>query len=339
MRRTLSVECVTPMKTVLVTGASGFVGGHVVAALARNGIRPRCLVRKTSRLEFIREFSPEIVFGDVVSLASLESAVEGADGIIHCAGVTKALSLENYMQVNAEGCENLYRACLARNPGVRRIVHVSSLAALGPSAAGRPVREGEERRPVSDYGRSKLAGHRIAEAYMGRLPITIVDPPAVYGPFDRDFLNVFAWVKRGISLMIGRQERWISLIYAKDLSRAVLACLQNEKAAGNEYLVEDGCPHTWTEVAAEIGRSLHKSPVLLRLPPSLAKVACAVSGFVAKCTGKPTLFSRDKLKEMLETSWTCSAIKIRAELGFSPEYSLEQGIEETYRWYTEHKWL
>ena len=327
------------MKTVLVTGASGFVGGHIVAALARNGIRPRCLVRKTSRLEFIREFSPELVLGDVASLASLESAVEGVDGIIHCAGVTKALSLEQYMRVNAEGCENLYRACLARNPGVRRIVHVSSLAALGPSVAGRPVREGEERRPVSDYGRSKLAGHRIAEDYIGRLPITIIDPPAVYGPFDRDFLSYFVWVKRGLSVMIGRQERWISLIYAKDLARAVLACLENEKAAGNEYIVEDGRPHTWTEVAAEIGRSLRKSPVLLRLPASLAKVACAVSGFVAKCAGKPTLFSRDKLNEILQPSWTCSSAKIRADLGFAPQYPLEKGIEETYRWYKEHKWL
>jgi nucleoside-diphosphate-sugar epimerase len=327
------------MKTVLVTGASGFVGGHVVEVLARGGVRPRCLVRKASRLDFIKEWSPEFVFGDITSPSSLESAVEGVDGIIHCAGVTRALSLKNYMQVNAGGCENLYRACLARNPGVRRIVHVSSLAALGPSVAGRPVQEGQDRRPVSDYGRSKLAGHRIAEAHMDRLPITIIVPPAVYGPFDRDFLRYFAGVKRGFALMIGREERWISLIYAKDLARAVLACLDSEKASGNEYIVEDGRPHAWTELAAAIGRSLHKSPVLLRLPPFLAKVACAVTGFVAKCTGKPALFSRDKLKEILQPSWTCSSAKIRADLGFSPQYSLEKGIEETYRWYTEHKWL
>lgn len=327
------------MKTVLVTGASGFVGGHVVEALARSGIRPRCLVRKTSRLEFIREWSPDLVWGDVASLASLEGAVEGVDGIVHCAGVTKALSLADYLHVNADGCENLYRACLARNPGVRRIVHVSSLAALGPSAEGRPVREGEERRPVSDYGRSKLAGHRIAEAYIGRLPITIIDPPAVYGPADRDFLNVFAWAKRGYSTTIGREERWISLIYVKDLARAILACLENEKAAGNEYLVEDGSPHTWTEVASVIGRSLHKPLKILRLPLSLAKIACAVTGFVASCTGKPALFNRDKLKDILQPSWTCSSAKIRADLGFAPQYPLEEGMEETYRWYTEHKWL
>lgn len=327
------------MKTVLVAGASGFVGGHVVEALARGGMRPRCLVRKTSRLEFIQEWSPELVYGDVASSASLECPVEGVDGIVHCAGVTRALSLADYMRVNADGCENLYRACLARNPGVRRIVHVSSLAALGPSAEGKPVREGGERRPVSDYGRSKLAGHHVAEDYMGRLPITIVDPPAVYGPFDRTFLSYFAWAKRGFAPMIGREERWASLIYAKDLARAILACLESEKAVGNEYIVEDGRPHAWTEMAAAIGGAVRKSPRLLRLPLSFVKAACTVADVAAKYTGKPALLGRDKFKDLLQTSWTCSSDKIRADLSFAPRYSLEEGVEETYRWYTEHKWL
>jgi len=327
------------MKTVLVTGASGFIGGHVVEALARNGIQPRCLVRQTSRLDYINDWSPELVFGDITSPASLETAVEGVDGIVHCAGVIRALSLPEFLRVNADGCNNLYRACLAKNPAVQRIVHISSLTAFGPSVAGRPVQEGQERRPVSNYGNSKLAGHRIAKAHMDRLPIVILVPPAVYGPFDRTFLGLFACVKRGFALTIGQKERWASLIFAKDLARAVLACLESEKAIGNEYLIEDGHPHTWREVAAAVGESMHTSHVRIPIPPMVAKAAGTVIGCAARLTGKPAFFDRDRLNDFLQPSWTCSSAKICAELGFASQYTLKRGIEETYLWYKDQNWL
>lgn len=327
------------MKTVLVTGASGLVGGHVVEALARQGIRSRCLVRRTSRLDFIQDRSPEIVFGDVTLPASLEAAVKGVDGIVHCAGLTRALSLPDYLSVNANGCTNLYQACLAWNPAVRRIVHIGSLAAWGPSGAGRPLEEGRERRPVSNYGRSKLAGQRAAESYMDRLPIVLLAPPAVYGPRDRAFLGLFACVKRGFYSAIGRDERWVSLLYAHDLARAVLVCLESGKVVGNTYFLEDGRPHTWREITSAIGQSMHTSPVRIPMPLPLVKAAAAVTEWRVRRTGKPALLDRDRLKDFLQPSWTCSAAKIRAELGFAPRYALEQGVAETCRWYTENHWL
>jgi nucleoside-diphosphate-sugar epimerase len=327
------------MRTVLVTGASGFVGGHVVEALARDGIRPRCLVRRSSRLDHIEGWASELVFGDIASRESLEEAVAGVDGVVHCAGLTRALSLRDYLRVNADGCSNLYRACLAGNPAVRRIVHISSLAALGPSVGGRPTHEGEMRRPVSDYGSSKLTGHRIAEAHMDRLPIAILVPPVVYGPFDRALLGVFACAKLRLAPVIGRGERWASMIYAKDLARAVLVCLKNERAAGNEYLLEDGCPRAWREVTAAVDRAMRASRVRVRIPLAVAGAASTLIGWAERLSGKPSLFGPDRFKDFMQPSWTCSSAKIRSELGFAPKVALAQGVAETFRWYQEHGWL
>ncbi|MCX7009505.1 MAG: NAD-dependent epimerase/dehydratase family protein [Kiritimatiellaeota bacterium] len=327
------------MKTVLVTGASGFVGGHVVAALARSGYQPRCLVRVASRTAFIRAFSPELVLGDVTDPASLAVAVAGVEGIIHCAGLTRAVRPEDLQSVNVDGTRNLLEACVQVNPTIRRIIHISSLAALGPSSPGQAVREGQERRPVSDYGRSKLDGQLVAESFRDKLPVTMLVPPAVYGPLDKDFLIYFRLLKRRLLPLLGGGVQTVSLIYAKDLALAALACLESGYAAGREYLVDDGQPRTWQEIAATIGGIMQIKPVVLRLPLGAMRALAACAEFAARCTGRPTLLSRDKLNEFVQPAWVCSAARIHEELGFKPEYTLEQGLEETWQWYRKQHWL
>jgi len=327
------------MKTILVTGASGFVGGHVVAALAHAGYHVRCLVRNVGRARFIKDYSPELVLGDVTAPATLEAALAGVEGIIHCAGLTRAARPEDLQSVNVAGTRQLFEACLRVNPAVHRIVHISSLAALGPAQPGQPVRESDERRPVSAYGRSKLAGQLVAESYRDRLPVSVLVPPAVYGPQDKDFLVYFRLIKRGLLPMPGDGRQTVSLIYAKDLARAALLCLESARAPGREYLVEDGRARTWTEIAAAISTILERQPRLLRLPPDALRALAGFAEFFGRCTGRTVLLSRDKLQEFVQPFWTCSGARIHEELGFQPQYTLEQGLAETYRWYQEQRWL
>jgi nucleoside-diphosphate-sugar epimerase len=327
------------MKTVLVTGASGFVGGHVVAALAHAGYQARCLVREPARARFIREFPPELVLGDVTAPDTLAAAVAGVDGLVHCAGLTRAALPEELQRVNVAGTRNLFEACLRHNPGVRRIVHISSLAAWGPSAPGVPLREDLPCQPVSAYGRSKLAGQVIAESFRDKLPVTILAPPAVYGPPDRDFLIYFRLLKRRLLPVFGSGTQLLSLIYAKDLARAILACLESEFAAGRSYLLDDGRPRTWQEVAAAISGVMQVRPLTLRLPLGLLRGLAAGGDIFTRCTGRATLFSRDKLNEFVQPAWVCSGARIHEELGFQPQYTLEQGLAETWRWYREQHWV
>jgi nucleoside-diphosphate-sugar epimerase len=327
------------MQKVLVTGASGFVGGHVVHALHARGFSVRCLVRKTSHLEFLEPLAPELVIGDVTEPEKLETVLDGVDAVVHCAGLTKAPSLQEYLRVNEAGCRNLYAACLKRRHKIARIVHIGSLAAVGPAVDGRPVTEVSAPHPVSHYGKSKLAGQRVAESCRNELPIAILLPPAVYGPRDTDFLVYFKFIRRGIMPLIGNSARRISLVYVKDLARAVVELLVNERAAGHTYFVNDGCTHTWTSVADTIARVMDKAPRRVFVPVPVLWCAGAIGDLFSKIAGGTPLINSQKVLEFLQEGWTCSAERIRDELGFQPGYTLAQGMRETFAWYQENKWL
>ncbi len=327
------------MRKVLVTGASGFVGGHVVHSLHARGLAVRCLVRQSSRLDFIRPMAPELVIGDVTQPDRLSQALRGVDAVIHCAGLTKAPSLRVYQQVNEDGCRNLYAACRDRKGDLAGIVHIGSLAAIGPSFGGTPVTETSPPHPVSDYGRSKLAGQRIAEASRSDLPVAILLPPAVYGPRDVDFLVYFKFVARGIMPRIGDSNRPISLVYVKDLARCAVELLTNQAAARTTYFVNDGCVHTWTQVAEVIAQIMGKSPKTVPVPVAVLRGAGALGDLYARVAQKTPLINSQKVREFLQEGWTCSAQRIRDELGFRPQYSLGDGMRETFAWYRENKWL
>ena len=323
---------------VLVTGAGGFIGSHIVEALVEYGLTVRALVRKTSSREFIGP-KVEQAFGDVTDSASLHAALSGVQAVIHCAGLTKARSLADYRRVNRDGTERLLAACAAGQLPLRRILCLSSLAAFGPSREGRPALEDDAPHPVSDYGRSKLEGQRVAESFMKDLPVTILIPPAVYGPRDRDIYTYFKLAKLGFLPLLGRRERYLSLVYVKDLARAAVACLVRPEAAGRSYFIEDGEVHTWRSCAGAISAAMGARPARLVVPRPIARAVSALADCSSLITRKPPLLGRQKMRELLETSWTCSADRIRRDLGFVFEYPLPKGIEETYRWYIQHNWL
>lgn len=321
------------MRKVLITGANGFVGSHVAEVLKSRGIAVRCLVRKTSRLDFIGPASPEIAYGDVTLPETLRPALEDVDGIVHCAGLTKACNAGDYFRINQEGSRNLYLASQAFHGRIVKIVHISSLAALGPSPDGKPVTEESVPCPVSDYGRSKLAGQRIADFFMQHLPICILIPPAVYGPRDADFRIYFRLAAKGIVPLPGKAPRYLSLVHAKDLAEAVVLALILDKSTGRTYIVEDGCIQTWTSVADAIDRAMGKTSRRIHLPLFAARSAGILGDLFSRISGRAVLLSSQKVGELLQAAWICSAQRIRDELGFHPAYSLERGFSETLAWY------
>ena len=336
-------------KPVLVTGASGFIGQHLVRRLIERGDRVSCLVRAASHIDELRSAGVQLITGDVTNRADMGSALEASQAgvVFHLAGLVKALRTVDFVRVNAGGVESVASACADRaDPPV--LVVVSSLAAAGPSAVDRPRVEGDCPTPVSAYGRSKLAGEQAAARYAGALPISIVRAPIVFGPGDRGVLEMFRPIARwGIHVVPGGGECRFSLIHVDDLVEGLL--LVAEKG---ERLREHGSPGqgvyfiavedhpTYAQLGQAIAKALgQKPPAVIRLPGPLLRLVGVGGKVMALVRRHHGWINSDKISEALAGSWACSSAKARAHLGWSPAAPLVDRLHETAQWYRQAGWL
>ena len=321
---------------ILITGGTGFIGSHLVEAICARGQPLRCLIRRDSlkRRPLALPAEAEIAFGDLVSGEGLKDALEGADTVIHLAGVTKALSTSEFYSGNARATENLSRAVAGR--GVR-FVHVSSLSAVGPSIDDTPVYDDAEPHPVTHYGRSKLEGERIARALVP--DAVIVRPAVVYGPRDTDVLEMFKSISRGFVLEISGGERWFQAIYVRDLADGLLAAACAPLARGRTYFLAHEKAVSWSELSSTAARIMRKRTRVLRIPSPLAYVVGGFAEVCSRLTGKPVIISREKVKEAQCRHWTCDTRRAARELGFEAQTPLELGLAQTLAWYKEAGWL
>ena len=327
----------------LVTGATGFVGSTLCEELLRRGVETYALMRKTSSLANLGAASVKPVHGDLRSPEGLEKAVAEADVIFHVAGVVAALSRDDFFASNATGTRNLLEAVARRPVRPKRFVYVSSLAAAGPSTPEREACEGDECRPVSDYGASKLGGERAVLEYKEKFPVAIVRPPAVYGPRDKGVMTFFQAVNKGILPLLGLKSpdpRRYSFVHVDDLVQAIVLAGTVEGVGSGEifYAAGEGV-YSWEEAMRLIAKGMNKKAIPLRLPIPVMKVAAAACTGISKVSGNALPFSLDKIKEIEAAAWSCSNEKAKRQLGFKPYWSLEKGFEHTAKWYRENGWL
>ncbi|HVM31745.1 MAG TPA: NAD-dependent epimerase/dehydratase family protein [bacterium] len=323
---------------VLLTGASGFVGGHLAQALLRRKEKIKLLVRSTSRLPFKPGASVELCEGDVTDRASVEKAMKGVRTVYHLAGLLRGADYAHYEKVNAQGTRNVCEA-FARQKNKKRLVYVSSLSAAGPSPKGGALTEDDEPHPVSFYGRTKLAGERIVRSFGSKIPATILRPGAVYGPREKDVLEYFKMVKAGWVLIPGDVGLKVSFVYVDDLVQAILAAGRSPRARGETFFVSDGQSYTWVEYSAVIAKALGRSFRVVRVPMPLVQAAAYLADFKARLTGRASIVSTDKIKEAPGPGWVCSNAKIVRKLGFRPRYDIGRGVQKSVDFYLKAGWI
>jgi nucleoside-diphosphate-sugar epimerase len=323
---------------ILITGASGFVGYHLVEAALDAGMEVYAAIRASSNVSHLKHLPVNFVYPDFSLKDDLRDMIarHQFDYIIHGAGITKARSLDEYNRVNAGYTHNLAVAARESGAPVKKFLFISSLAAVGPIAydASWPVPDVAKPQPVTSYGKSKL----LAEEHLGTIsdvPWVILRPTAVYGPREKDLFVLFKTFRRGLEPYMGRGAQWLSFVYVKDLAQAAILALK-APVSNTAYNISDGNGYDRYALADVIKKYLKLRTFRIYLPLPVIKTVAAISEVVSR--GAP-LLNKDKLNELTAANWNCSIEKIRQDLGYRPAYDLEKGMQETLDWYITNKWF
>lgn len=304
-------------KLVAVTGVTGFVGPHLVAALARRGWRLRLLVRRWSPLPSLAGVDADLVLGDLSSESALRRLVEGADAVVHAAGLIKARADRDFLPVNRDSA-----ALLSALAPDAHLVLLSSLAAREPQ--------------LSAYAASKRAGEAVIAGRSG--PWSIVRAPAVYGPGDRETLAYFRAVKSGFAPQPRLPAARLSLIHVADLAEA-LALTVERRPPNAAYEVDDGGAYTYADMAGAAGEALGRRPWRIAVPRGVMTGVAGWNAFRQSLGGGAQILTQGKVNEIFHADWSVQDRRLAAAIGLHPRYDLASGFRDTILWYREKGWL
>ena len=347
--------------TILVTGASGFIGSFIVEEALKRGFETWAGVRGTSSRKYLKDERIHFAQLDMQNPKKLreqlliykaEMGGKGWDFVIHAAGATKCLHREDFFRTNTEGTKNLIDALRETEMVPRRFVFLSSLSIFG-AIREKPVRKptadnpwvyspillSDEPKPNTAYGESKLA----AEQYLKEqadFPYTILRPTGVYGPRERDYFLMAQSIKQHINIAAGLTPQEITFVYVMDVVQAVLKSMEAPEAEGKAYFLSDGQVYNSRRYSDLVQQHLGGPWVLhLKLPLCLLRAVCWISGKISRMTGKMNALNDDKYHILSQRNWQCEIAPAIRDFGYAPEWSLEKGVEASIRWYREEGWL
>lgn len=281
----------------------------------------------------------ELVYGDISDISSLITSTVEVDYIYHLGGVLRTNKPNDFFRINHEGTRNLLETCKQQNLKLSRFIYVSTQAAAGPSANGTPLTEKDVPKPISAYGKSKQLAEQAVLEFQKFFPVTIIRPPVVYGPRDDDFLEIFKYIKLGVKPLIGKKDRFVSIIHVSDLVRGIQTAAEHSNAENEIFFISNKQACSWIELENTIAQVLGKKSITLRLPELVLDVAAYISEHAAKIFNSVAILNRDKALEMKQKYWLVDVSKAEQKLGFVAKIPLATGLKETYHWYQRQGWL
>ncbi|MGA1847190.1 NAD-dependent epimerase/dehydratase family protein [Deferribacter abyssi] len=304
----------------MITGATGFIGKNLIKNLSPDEyyVLGRRNLGFANFISFDISSDKEIVIPDTVNT------------VIHMAGCTKAINKQDYFKVNVDWSRRLISASV--KSGVKKFIFISSQAAAG----NRAINEEDECIPVSMYGKSKLIAEKEILKYKDKICIIIIRPPAVFGPYDSDFLKTFKLVENGIIPIVKNSQ--FSYIFVKDLVDSILQISKIDITSGEIFFVSADKPIFQTDFIKTIANIMNKNVKFIRIPELVAYSLAYINEIKSKLSGKPDILSVDKVREIVAGDWICDNSKVKKYINFQ-ETPIEVALEETFIWYKENNWL
>ena len=331
------------MDKILITGASGFIGSFIVEEALRKGMDVWAAMRKTSSKQFLTDERIHFIELNLDSEEQLKQQLSGHDFtyVVHAAGVTKCLKEDDFFRINTEGTKHLVSAIRALNMPLRRFVYISSLSIFGPIRETQPyeeIRETDTPQPNTAYGRSKLAAEQWLDTLEG-FPCVVLRPTGVYGPRERDYFLMAQSIKQHIDFAAGYKRQDITFVYVQDVVQAVFLALDHGQT-GRKYFLSDGQVYQSRTFSDLLQHELGDKWLLrIKAPIWLLRVVTFCGEYVGRMRKKVTALNNDKYHIMRQRNWRCDIQPAIDELGFQPEYDLEQGVRLAVKWYKENGWL
>ncbi|MCC8155639.1 MAG: NAD(P)-dependent oxidoreductase [Tannerellaceae bacterium] len=335
-------------KKILITGASGFIGGFLVQEALSRGYEVWAGVRKSSKTDNLSDThihlidlkynSPEALTKQIIEFTKEHG---NWDYVIHNAGLTKTINKKNFEIVNSLYTQHLIEALKAADCKLQKFILMSSLSSFGKGdeSTFTPIRLTDPQIPDTAYGKSKLNAENYVRS-QNWFPYIILRPTGVYGPGEKDYFMEIKSINAGIDFVVGRTPQRITFIYVKDLAYIAINALEKKEIKNKEYFVADGDIYTDEEFARLIQKIIGKKFVLRgRIPLWLVHIACICSEQIGKFLNKSMTLNSDKFIILKQRNWICDISPLQDDLNFKPSYNLEKGLEESIQWYREKGWL
>ncbi len=341
--------------TILVTGASGFIGSFVCEEGLRRGLDVWAGMRWSSSKQYLTQKELRFATLDLGNPETLRSQLrdckrrlggKGWDYVVHAAGATKSRTRQGFFRTNTEGTRNLVEALLEEGMKPKRFVFISSLSVFGAvrekaeKGAYSPILDTDTPRPNTAYGQSKLAAEQYLQSLGDRLPWVILRPTGVYGPREKDYYLMAKSIKGHVDFAVGFKRQEITFVYVRDVVQAVFLALESEKAVGKAYFLSDGEVYDSRRFSDLLQREMGGKWVLhIKAPLCFLWLVCACSQLVNRWLRRPSTLNLDKFHILAQRNWRCDITPARTDLGYQPQYPLPEGTRETVRWYLDEGWL